>query len=145
MDNQEIEEVEEVEEIEEVEEPSEPAVIEEPAVNDNDLPLLLNDLESDTEEIVHLLEQILLELEKDKVQEINDLQNEQLQILNILVEQTKPIEVEEVSVFDEELSEKEELEIYSNISVIVISFLLIIMMMYKLIQSVFNTLTRHII
>lgn len=103
----------------------------------------------DYEEVILLLEQILETLENETleieaIEQDQEFQRLQLESMQAIVENTKPIEVEEVTVTDEML-ERQALELYSDISIIVISFLLVIMMMYKLIQSVFNTLTRHII
>lgn len=103
----------------------------------------------DYEEVILLLEQILENLENETleieaIEQDQEFQRLQLESMQAIVENTKPIEVEEVPVTDEML-ERQALELYSDISIIVISFLLVIMMMYKLIQSVFNTLTRHII
>lgn len=50
----------------------------------------------------------------------------------------------EETVISEELTEIETVQLYGNVSIIVILFLIVIALLYKLINSIFSTLTRHI-
>lgn len=89
-----------------------------------------------------------LELNNEKTDRmIEESQNKEIQIL--LEEQNEYLSVmsqttEEEPNINDELSEIETVQLYGNVSIIVILFLMVIALLYKLIQNIFSVLTRHI-